>query len=73
MHSGISKFTSLHFTSEWNIEGKSYDKGNVRAYNTYGTSRINAYKIIEETLNLKDVRIFDYIEDDEGRKKGCPE
>ena len=62
----------VHFspiTSEWNIEGKSYDKGNVRAYNTYGTSRINAYKIIEETLNLKDVRIFDYIEDDEGRKK----
>ena len=59
------------FTSEWNIEGKSYDKGNVRAYNTYGTSRINAYKIIEETLNLKDVRIFDYIEDDEGRKKAA--
>ena len=57
------------FTSEWNIEGKSYDKGNVRAYNTYGTSRINAYKIIEETLNLKDVRIFDYIEDDERKKK----
>ena len=57
------------FTSEWNIEGKSYDKGNVKAYNTYGTSRINAYKIIEETLNLKDVRIFDYIEDDEGKKK----
>ena len=57
------------FTSEWNIEGKSYDKGNVRAYNTYGTSHINAYKIIEETLNLKDVRIFDYIEDDEGKKK----
>lgn len=57
------------FTSEWNIEGKSYDKGNVRAYNTYGTSRINAYKIIEETLNLKDVRIFDYVEDDEGKKK----
>ena len=57
------------FTSEWNIEGKSYDKGNVMAYNTYGTSRINAYKIIEETLNLKDVRIFDYIEDDEGKKK----
>ena len=57
------------YTSEWNIEGKSYDKGNVKAYNTYGTSRINAYKIIEETLNLKDVRIFDYIEDDEGKKK----
>ncbi|HEL2683650.1 TPA: N-6 DNA methylase, partial [Streptococcus suis] len=53
------------FTGEWNIEGKSYDRSNVKAYSTYGTSRINAYKIIEETLNLKDVRIFDYIEDDE--------
>ena len=57
------------FTGEWNIEGKSYDRSNVKAYSTYGTSRINAYKIIEETLNLKDVRIFDYIEDEEGRKK----
>ena len=57
------------FTGEWNIEGKSYDRSNVKAYSTYGTSRINTYKIIEETLNLKDVRIFDYIEDEEGRKK----
>ena len=57
------------FTSEWNVEGKSYDRSNVKAYSTYGTSRINAYKIIEETLNMKDVRIYDYIEDDEGRKK----
>ena len=57
------------YSGEWNVEGKSYDRGNVKAYNTYGTSRINAYKIIEETLNLKDVRIFDYIEDDEGKKK----
>ena len=57
------------FTDEWNIEGKSYDRSNVKAYSTYGTSRINAYKIFEETLNLKDVRIFDYIEDDEGKKK----
>ena len=57
------------FTSEWNVEGKSYDRSNVKAYNSYGTSRINAYKIIEETLNMKDVRIFDYVEDDEGRKK----
>lgn len=57
------------YTSEWNIEGKSYDRSNVKAYSTYGTSRINAYKIIEETLNLKDVRIFDYVEDDEGKKK----
>ncbi|WP_443987737.1 DEAD/DEAH box helicase family protein [Mediterraneibacter gnavus] len=62
----------LHFsqyTGEWNLEGKSYDRGNVKAYNTYGTSRINAYKIIEETLNLKDVRIFDYIEEPDGKKK----
>lgn len=62
----------IHFspyTGEWNIEGKSYDRSNVKVYSTYGTGRINAYKIIEETLNLKDVRIFDYIEDDEGRKK----
>ena len=58
-----------NFTSEWNIEGKSYDRSNVKAQSTYGTSRINAYKIIEDTLNLKDVRIFDYVEDDEGRKK----
>ena len=50
------------YTSEWNIEGKSYDRGNVKAYSTYGTTRINAYKILEETLNLKDVRIFDYID-----------
>ncbi len=57
------------YSGEWNIEGKSYDRSNVKAYSTYGTSRINAYKIIEETLNLKDVRIFDYIEDDEGKKK----
>ena len=41
----------------------------MKAYSTYGTSRINGYKIIEETLNLKDVRIFDYIEDEDGKKK----
>ena len=57
------------FTSEWNIEGKAYDRSNVKAYSTYGTGRINAYKIIEETLNLKDVRIFDYVEDENGKKK----
>ena len=57
------------YTGEWNIEGKSYDRSNVKANSTYGTSRINAYKIIEETLNLKDVRIFDYIEDEDGKKK----
>ena len=62
----------VHFSKyngEWNIEGKSYDRANVKAYSTYGTGRINAYKIIEETLNLRDVRIFDYVEDEEGRKK----
>ena len=57
------------FTSEWNVEGKSYDRGNVKANSTYGTPRINAYRIIEETLNLKDVRIYDYMEDAEGKKK----
>lgn len=56
-------------TGEWNVEGKSYDRSNLKAYNTYGTQRINAYKIIEESLNMKDVRVFDYIEDDEGKKK----
>ena len=57
------------YSGEWNIEGKSYDRSNVKAYSTYGTSRINGYKIIEETLNLKDVRIFDYVEDEDGRRK----
>lgn len=57
------------YTSEWSIENKSYDTSNLKVYQTYGTDRINAYKIIEETLNLKDVRIFDYVEDEEGRKK----
>ena len=55
-------------TGEWNIQGKSYDRGNVKAYNTYGTNRINGYKIIEDTLNLKDVRIFDYVEDENGKR-----
>lgn len=57
------------YTSEWSIENKSYDTSNLKVYRTYGTDRINAYKIIEETLNLKDVRIFDYVEDEKGRKK----
>ena len=56
------------YTGEWNIEGKSGDSGNVRANSTFGTDRINGYKILEQTLNLKDVRIFDYIEDAEGRR-----
>ena len=55
-------------TGEWHIEGKSTDRGNVKAISTYGTKRINAYEIIEDTLNLKDVRIFDYVYDADGRK-----
>lgn len=57
------------YTGEWSIDGKSYDRSNVKAYNTYGSARINAYRIIEETLNLKDVRIFDYVEDIDGNRK----
>lgn len=56
------------YTGEWNIEGKSLDRISVNAHNTYGTGRINAYKIIEETLNLKDVRIFDYVESEGGKR-----
>ena len=57
------------YTGEWNISGKSYDRGNVKSSNTYGTDRINGYKILEETLNLRDVRIFDYVEDADGNRK----
>ena len=56
------------YTGEWNIEGKSYDKGNIKAQNTYGTERISGYKIVEETLNLRDVRIFDYETDHHGNR-----
>lgn len=55
-------------TGEWRIEGKSKDHGNVKAISTYGTKRVNAYEIIEDSLNLKDVRIFDYQYDEEGRR-----
>lgn len=61
----------VHFseiTGEWRIEGKNQDRGNIKATNTFGTKRINAYSIIEETLNLKDVRIFDYHEDADGKR-----
>ena len=56
------------YTGEWNIEGKSLDRANVRSDSTFGTERVNAYRIIEETLNLRDVRIFDYTYDRDGRK-----
>ena len=56
------------YTGDWRIEGKSRDRSSVQAYNTYGTNRANGYKIIEETLNLRAVRIFDYIEDEHGNR-----
>lgn len=56
-------------TAQWNISGKTSDYGNVTANVTYGTKRINAYKIIEETLNLKDVRIFDTVYDESSGEK----
>ena len=55
-------------TSEWWIEGKNYDKYNIKATNTYGTGRASAYKIIEDSLNLKDTIIYDYYEDENGKR-----
>ncbi len=55
-------------TGEWRIEGKTKDSRNIKSYNTYGTQRVSAYHLIEESLNLKDVRVFDYIVDAEGRR-----
>lgn len=57
------KTSYAEYTSEWNIHGKNYDIGNIKAYNTYGTKRVNAYKIIEDTLNLKNVKVYDIVED----------
>ena len=57
-------------TAEWQITGKSTpSKNDVAAYTTYGTQRANAYRILEETLNLKDIRIYDTVEDPDGKKK----
>ena len=56
------------YTGEWQVEGKSRDRGSVNANSTYGTGRVNGYKILEETLNLRAVRVFDYIEDEHGNK-----
>ncbi|SHJ26275.1 DEAD/DEAH box helicase family protein [Lutispora thermophila] len=58
------------YTASWNVKGKNDDRsGNIKAVMTYGTSRINAYKIIEETLNLKDVRVFDTVYEDGVEKR----
>ncbi len=56
-------------TGAWSIEGKSIDQRNLKACNTYGTQRVHGYKILEETLNLKDVRVFDYFEDADGKRQ----
>lgn len=56
-------------TGEWNITNKNADSSNVKSFTTYGTERVNAYHILEQTLNQKDVRVFDYIYDDDGNKK----
>ena len=63
------KINYSDITNEWSIENKSYDRYNEKARTTYGTKRINGYKIFEETLNLRDVKIYDYFEDEEGKKK----
>lgn len=56
-------------TAQWVITNKAHDKTNVKANTVYGTSRVNAYEIIEDTLNLKDVRVFDYVDDGSGKPK----
>ena len=56
-------------TGQWGITGKNTDPGNVKAFTTYGTKRMNAYQILEQTLNQRDVRVFDYVEDENGNKK----
>ena len=53
-------------TGEWNVSEKSLDRSNIRVFSTYGTKRVNAYKLIEDTLNLRDVRVFDTVQDENG-------
>ena len=65
---GYVKVHYSAFTGAWRIDGKSRDGGNIKALNTYGTKRINAYEIIEDTLNLKDVRVMDYAVDIDGKR-----
>ena len=56
-------------TGQWSIREKNADRSNVKANTTYGTKRMSAYHILEQTLNQRDVRVFDYIEDENGKKK----
>ena len=66
---GRLKVRYTPMNGDWFIENKSSDAGNVKADSTYGTKRASAYRIIEDTLNLRDVRIFDYVYDEHGNKK----
>ena len=63
------KLYYMQLMGEWSIDGKSADRSNIHSFNTYGTKRVNAYKILEDSLNLRDVRVFDRITDDEGKEK----
>ena len=63
------KINYSEYTTEWNVSGKSVDGGNIKAIQTYGTKRANAYKILETTLNLKDIRIFDTVVDLDGKEQ----
>ena len=66
---GRLKVRYTPINGDWFIENKSSDTGNVKADSTYGTKRASAYRIIEDTLNLRDTRIFDYVYDEHGNKK----
>ncbi len=66
---GRIKVRYTPYNGDWFIENKTSDFGNVKADSTYGTKRASAYRIIEDTLNLKDTRIFDYVYDEHGNKK----
>ena len=66
---GKIKVRYTEYNGDWFIENKSSDFDNVKANSTYGTKRASAYRIIEDTLNLRDVRIFDYVYDEHGNKK----
>ena len=57
------------FTAEWNITGKSVDSSNINSFYTYGTDRVSAYRILEDTLNLRDVRIYDTVTDADGKER----
>ena len=67
---GSIKVNYSEFTAEWNITGKSVPSfSDVAAYTTYGTERANAYRILEDTLNLRDVRIYDTVQEPDGKER----